>query len=120
MTGVDGFEVAFTHRGSWKAALSAPSMLPDTIPVAWKSDYLRTDGQWQLFIWFKDPEEVNSLMSAGGSFRVALATKNEDGSTASKNIIGVFWVTPVSKSPSPRLGLHCLVESRAKIPGLAG
>ena len=112
MARVDGFEVRFTHRGSWKADLLAPGEEADVVPVAWKTDWLGGS----LFVWFKDEREVDRLLATGEPFRVAIAYKNANGSTSANNITAIVWVLPVEKSPLPRLGLHCHVEARAK-PG---
>jgi hypothetical protein len=110
MARVGGFEISFTHRGSWKADLLAPGKEPDVIPVAWQTDYdFHTK---RLLVLCKTAAEADALL-ARDRFRVALATKNPDGSASAQKISQIFWVTPVGRSDRPRLGVHCIVEGRA-------
>jgi hypothetical protein len=111
MAKVDGFEISFTHRGSWKADLLAPGKDSEVIPVAWNTDWKNKS----LLVWFKSDGEADTRLAAGHRFRVAVARKNSDGSTSSKNISGVLWVSPIEKNLDehhPRL--LCTVEARAK------
>jgi hypothetical protein len=70
---IDGFEVAFTSRRSWKAALRLHGRLIDTVPVTW------TKGRWQagtdVFqeVWFQNRDELEVHRTSSTPFRVALA-----------------------------------------------
>ena len=70
---VDGFEVTFTSRRSWKANLRLRGTLIDKVPVTW------TKGRWQagsdLFqeVWFQDADELEAHRISTRPFKVALA-----------------------------------------------
>jgi hypothetical protein len=70
---VDGFEVTFTARRSWKASLRLHGRLIDTVPVTW------TKGRWQagtdVFqeVWFPNAEERETYRTSTRPFKVALA-----------------------------------------------
>jgi hypothetical protein len=70
---VDGFEVAFTSRRSWKATLRCHGRLIDTVPVTW------TKGRWQTgpdvfqAVWFQNADELEAYRTSSAPFRVALA-----------------------------------------------
>lgn len=111
MARVDGFEVSFTHRGSWRANLLALGKDAEVIPVAWRTDMVGKT----ILVWFKTEKEADQKLAAGSRFRIAVAYKNSNGSASSNNITGIFWVTPVEKQLDdhhPKLA--CIVEARAK------
>ena len=111
MARVDGFDVKFTHRGSWKASLLVLGKCVAEIPVAWQTD--RSGNT--ILVWFKTHNEACERLTAAKRFRIAVATKNANGSTNSSNITGIFWVIPIEvrlDGHHPRL--FCEVEARAK------
>jgi hypothetical protein len=108
---VDGYQVKFTHRGSWKTNLWVTGVEPVVIPVAWKSDW---NGK-SLVVWFKTEAEADSMLARSERFRVAIAFKNANGSTSSNNIIAILWVKPVEKiTGEHHPKLQCEIEARAK------
>lgn len=70
---VDGFEVTFTSRRSWKADLRRYGRLIETVPVTW------TKGRWQagpdLFqeVWFQSEDDLEAYRTSRSPFRVAVA-----------------------------------------------
>ena len=113
MAKVDGFTIAFSHRGSWTADLLEPGSEVEVIPVAWRTDY--DHSKKELFIWLKKSDDVITYMKRA-RFRVAIAFKKPDGSGSSENITGIFWVKPLQASGHPRQGILASVECRSK-PG---
>jgi hypothetical protein len=106
MARVGGFEVAYTHRGSWKAKRSLNGHEIDEIPVAWRSDWVEI-----LAVWFKDQTEVQARIAERHPFIVALAPKRADGSSSSEDIIGLFEVLPL-EATSQGKGIRCSVVRR--------
>jgi len=109
---VDGFNIQFTHRGSWTADILAPGKALETIPVCWRDDYDYKSAT--IFVWLKKQEEVAHFMAQTDGFRIAIGSKNKDGSTSAENIGGVFFVKPLEPSKEDRIGLTCKVEGRVK------
>ena len=74
---VDGFDVTFTHRRSWKADLRCRGRLVDTVPVTW------TKGRWQagldIFqeVWFQDESDLEAHRTTTRPFKIALATAKD-------------------------------------------
>ena len=110
MAKVDGFHIQFTHRGSWKADLLAPGKEVEVIPVTWTKDWDRKKGT--VFVWLKKLEDAHHYAALANGFRIAVAIK-EGGSASSENIIGIFWVTPISASEDP-IGVLCKMEKRVR------
>jgi hypothetical protein len=105
---IDGYEVAYTHRGSWKASRTLNGVHLDDVPVAWSSDWVPPS----LTVLFKTPEEAELILSLGKPFVVAVATKKDDGSSSSSNINGLFRVQPLSAVGEA--GVKCEVLLRVK------
>lgn len=114
MAKVDGFNVQFSHRGAWTADLLPPGKDKQVIPVTWTKDWDRKAGT--VLVWLKKEEDIPSFLEKKDGFLVAIARKNEDGSGASENIIGIFLVKPIEASYEPRQGVICTVEKRVR-PG---
>jgi hypothetical protein len=109
---VDGFNIQFSHRGSWTADILAPGKPMETIPVCWRDDY--DFNNRTIFVWLKKQEEVDRYMAQTNGFRIAIGSKNKDGSTSADNIGGIFHVKPLERSDEERIGLTCQVEGRVK------
>jgi hypothetical protein len=89
---VNGFEIAYTNRGSWKAHRSINGKVIDEIPVAWDKDY-EAGAPPKLTIWFKNPREAE-LAFGRGSFVSAIAKKRPD-SASSEDITNLLEVKPI-------------------------
>jgi len=105
-----GYDISYTHRGSWKANLRhRGKVVLEAIPVAWDTD-LRRDHAKQptLGIWFKDKDEAKQRLALDVSIAVALAKKTETDASA-ENISNIFEVTPIDVADNTHL-LTCLVN----------
>ena len=111
MAKVDGFNIAFTHRGSWKADLLAPGKEVEIVPVTWTKDWDRQKGT--VFVWLKKPEDVDHYMGLSKGFRIAIAIRDASRSASSNDIIGIFAVEPLTRSDDPR-GITCKLIKRLK------
>ena len=115
VTKVDGFAVAYTHRGSWKAKRTLAGEVIDEISVAWTRDY--TAGREpMLIIWFKDDNEASERLEAGDSFVTALSEKKVRGASAKdiRRLLEVHPVETVAPTSGTRSGLRCKVIGKAK------
>jgi hypothetical protein len=93
---IHGYDVGYTHRGSWKAYRRRHGHLLDEVPVAWDSDWRPGQPRPSLKVWFQDPDEAHERLKTGKSFVAALARKIAgSSSSSSKNIYGLFEVIPV-------------------------
>jgi hypothetical protein len=63
---INGYELAYTHRGSWKATRKLKGRLVDEVPITWDKDYAKKPGAApSLIVWFQDPmEAANHLAGA--------------------------------------------------------
>jgi hypothetical protein len=114
---VDGYDVIYTHRGSWKANRSHAGKVIDVVPVAWDRDYVFGDPPL-LIIWFQDPQEASRLLHANVPFVAALATK-KPGGASSRDIKRLFVVEPVEEvapAAGTRSGLRCRVVDKVPPP----
>lgn len=110
MVTISGYDVAYSHRGSWKATRNYKGSKIDEIPVAWDEDWMKGKPP-TLKVWFKDFTEATSLFNAGNTFPVAIARKRL-GSASSDDIHRLFLVKPIEALPDaegPRGGLLCEV-----------
>jgi hypothetical protein len=100
---VDGYDLSYVHRGSWKANRSYRGEVVDQVPVAWRRDY--TPGKPPLLkIWFKDVNEAEQRLQTGEPFVAALAIKKPGGASATA-IQRLFEVMPTEVvEPDPEMG----------------
>ncbi|WAP70116.1 hypothetical protein [Jiella pelagia] len=110
---IDGYDLAYTHRGSWKAHRIFRGKIIDEIPVAWTRDYAAGNPP-SLIVWFKDENEAGNRLATKGQFVVALSEKKLGGASA-KDIRRLFEVSPVETVPATkgtRSGLLCVVVGK--------
>ncbi len=72
---VDGFELTFTSRTSWKAERRDKGLVVDVVPVTWTKGWRsdpETGGKF-LEVWFQDPVELQERNDDREPFVVALA-----------------------------------------------
>jgi hypothetical protein len=99
MPKIRGYEVAYKHRGSWRACRRLKGQVVDEVPVAWDTDW--TAGKPpSLVIWFQDPFEAKARLDAGEPFVGAVA-KKRPGSASSEDINGLFEAMPTEAIPDP-------------------
>ena len=110
MMALGSFEVAYTHRGSWKATRKIAGKTIDEVPLAWNSDWHKGNPP-TVNVWFKSPEEAAFLIALGEPFVVAVARKLE-GNSSSENFTGLFKVQPTGEAGKGGHGIHCRVLKR--------
>lgn len=115
MVAINGYDVTYTHRASWKANRSYKGNVIDKVPVAWDRDWIKLPGKPpSLVVWFENPKEASERLSAGIQFVVAVAKKVETGSS-SANIHGLFDVAPVELTADPK-AVRCTVLAKSMPP----
>ena len=76
---VDGFDLKFTSRTSWKAERRLHGKLLDIVPVTWtKGLTLDKDaGVTRLQVWFQNPADLEQHRARQESFVVAMAVARD-------------------------------------------
>ena len=114
---VDGYDIAYSRRGSWKADRSFRGEVLDQVPVAWDRDYQPGKPPF-LTIWFQGLNEAADRLAAGIPFIAALATKKPDGAAA-RDINRLLKVSPIKIAAEfyeKRSGLLCEVVGKCDLP----
>ncbi len=96
---IRGYDVAFTHRGSWRAYRRLRGVIVDEVPVAWSTDWVPAKPP-KLTVWTKDPLEARALVDSGRPFVVAVAQK-KGNNVRSDDISGLFDVIATETISSP-------------------
>jgi hypothetical protein len=96
---IRGYDVAFTHRGSWRAYRRLRGAIVDEVPVAWNTGW-KSSKPPTLTFWTKDPLEARALVESGRPFVVAVAQK-KGPSVRSDDISGLFDVIATEAISSP-------------------
>jgi hypothetical protein len=119
MSLIRGFDVVYTHRGSWTAHVRKRGRILAEVPIAWASDYVaKTDhGKPELGVWFKAASEAGERLRAGAAFAVALTRPTPDGAGSSDNISNLFEIVPLRPGNDPKM-IICRVE-RSWTPEIA-
>jgi hypothetical protein len=88
---VDGFDLKFTSRTSWKAERRRNGELLDVVPVAWANDWRQADGPF-LGVWLRNGQEL----TRPEPFIVAVAKAKDYKALPHEvaSIVGVFKVVP--------------------------
>ena len=98
---VDGFELKFTSRTSWKAARYASGRLVDIVPVTWTKGRRQELGSAEVFqeVWYQAHAELEERNSDPTPFIVALAIAKDYAEMPRqfKEFRGVFEVAPTGK-----------------------
>ena len=77
----DGFELKFTHRGSWMVERIAAGQIIDVVPVAWARDFRidkKTGRKFQK-VNYQDPDDMQSRLEDPSPFVFALAEAKDYG-----------------------------------------
>jgi len=98
---VDGFDLKFTSRRSWKAERREHGRLVDVVPVTWTKGR-RVDAETkELFqeVWYQDPRKLAARAADPTPFVVALAVAHDYSVLphAFKQFTGTFEVAPTGK-----------------------
>jgi hypothetical protein len=70
---IDGYELAFTGRKSWKAEWRLEGKVIGIIPVTWTKAMQQNEGDRLLEVWIRDPVEREKYRNQKEPFVVALA-----------------------------------------------
>jgi hypothetical protein len=95
---VDGFELKFTSRTSWKARVWLPGgkAVADDVPVTWKDGWRFEDRKFFQRVWFRKADELEAHKSSRKPFLVAVADRKEkkvsQAPSVFKSFIGVYEV----------------------------
>ena len=95
---VDGFELKFTCRTSWKAERRFLAQKIDIVPVTWTKGR-RQDGSTKevfLEVWYRNVDELNLRAADPNAFVVALAVAKDYRKFphAFDQFVGLFRVAP--------------------------
>ena len=101
---LEGFDLSFTHRRSWKAYLVQRGQPTQVIPVTW-GEHMRPEPATKavyLPVWFQNPVEMESVRLAGEPFIVATARAKPqepdyEGRPQFDEFTGVFRVIPTGE-----------------------
>ena len=74
---VDGFDLKFTHRTSWKAARTLNGELIDVMPITWTKGWKKEGTENYLEVWFQDRTELEERNNSRVPFCVALAVAKD-------------------------------------------
>jgi len=93
---VDGFELSFKDRRSWKAKRVAHGKLIDVIPVTWTKGMRKESNEIFQEVWFRDVAEMETFRSQSAPFVVALAIAKDYSVIphAFDEFRGIFEVIP--------------------------
>ena len=96
---VDGFELKFTSRGSWKAERHEHGRLVDIIPVTWTKGRRVVANQIFQEVWYQDHSELAARAVDASPFVVALAIAKDYSTLAQafQEFRGVFEVVATGK-----------------------
>jgi hypothetical protein len=96
MHNVDGYNLEFTSRKSWRARLYVKSKCIDEIAVGWARNMFPVDGVKMLSLHLKSSEECQLRMKSAAPFKVAIALQRNPEVNKVIAISGVFEVLPIS------------------------
>jgi len=76
---VDGFDLRFTGRTSWKAERRLHNRTLDIVPVTWTKGRRQDPSSKEVFleVWYRSPEELKYRVADPNAFVVALATAKD-------------------------------------------
>jgi hypothetical protein len=98
---VDGFDLKFTSRRSWKAERRRLGRVVDIIPVTWTKGRRVDDTTKEIFqeVWYQDEKELAARATDPSPFVLAVATAHDYAKLphAFKEFIGIFEVSAIGK-----------------------
>lgn len=74
---LDGYELKFAARRSWKAERRLDGTLIDTVPVTWTKGIRETGNDRFLQVWFPNTDELRDYSQRTDPFVVAVATAKD-------------------------------------------
>jgi hypothetical protein len=103
---VDGFDLKFTGRTSWKAKRSQSGVNIDIIPVTWTKGWRKDPKSEEIYqeVWFQNSGEMNERNSSNDPFIVAVAIAKDYSifPHAFKQFQAIFEVVPTGVILSPQ------------------
>jgi hypothetical protein len=114
---VDGFDLTFTARTSWKAKRKARGRVVDIIPVTWTKGRCQEGSEVYQEVWYQDPNEMATRMADPTPFTIALAVAKDYAKHPHdfREFVGVFEVTATGKKLSGN-SIQTRVFRRAQSP----
>jgi hypothetical protein len=99
---VDGFDLRFAGRRSWKAERRKHGRLVDLIPVAWTKGRRAEANEIFQELWYQNPAEIVSRAADHTPFAIALAVAKDYNTLphAFREFVGVFEVVPTGRKLS--------------------
>jgi hypothetical protein len=97
MPKIGDYDVAYKHRGSWRAHRRLNGQIVDEIPVAWDTDWSAGTPP-SLKVWFQDRFEAKARLDEKKSFVAAVAKKRPEGASSGE-IYRLFEVMPLEAIP---------------------
>jgi hypothetical protein len=95
---VDGFELKFTSRTSWKAERRLLNQKLDVVPVTLTKGRRQGASPKEVFleVWYRNAEELKDRAADPNSFVVALAKAKDDHEVPPvfDKFVGIFRVIP--------------------------
>ena len=74
---VDGFDLSFTSRTSWKAEVRRNGEVVDVVPVTWTKGWQRRGNENYLEVWFRNADELTTYSKRTEPFLVAIAKAHD-------------------------------------------
>ncbi|MBV9629586.1 MAG: hypothetical protein JO230_15930 [Xanthobacteraceae bacterium] len=74
---VDGFELRFTGRTSWKAERRCRGAVIDVIPVTWTKGWSKTSEGTFLQVWFRNADDREQYLDRREPFVVAVGVAKD-------------------------------------------
>ena len=74
---VDGYELRFTSRRSWKAERRLNGALIDVVPVTWTKGIAQKGGERLLEVWFRNPDDLSNYSHRTEPFVAAVAVARD-------------------------------------------
>ena len=76
---IEGLDLSFTSRTSWKAEVTCPGKPTVVVPVTWSNACRREGGSLLQTVWFKNPKELEAHRTRAEPFVVAVAEPANPG-----------------------------------------
>jgi hypothetical protein len=74
---IDGFDVTFTSRRSWKAKLRCRGRVVETVPVTWTKGRRQAESDIFQEVWFQNEKDLEAHRTDVEPFRIALAVAKD-------------------------------------------
>ena len=119
---VDGFQLKFTSRTSWKAELRLLNQRIDLVPVTLTKGRRQGASPQDVFleVWYRNAEELRRRAADPNAFVLALAKAKDDHEVPSvfDSFVGIFRVIPTG-TPLSENSIETKVLERVRARDLA-